>query len=412
MIVRARRFAAAAPSGAASVSSRLTSSLALAITALALQACAASPAGGPVSPKAGAEPTKTDAGTTVLTATDGGTTVELFDRAKRLFLEEKYKEAAELFDLVHKGDPQGKLAPMALYQAGLSYEALGDRETALARYETLATAYPKESLQKLARLRQARVLWALERWTDIVKIADVLLARADLTVAETIEAKGAKGLALVETGDVEGASRLIEDSRTLMEKFHLGESGKLSHEVAQVYFGLGEVRRKRSESIVFDPLPPNFGAAFEQRAQGLLDAQSAYTETMRTSDVAWAAMAGYRVGELYQALHRDVMVAKIPAIAKSEKDKQLFEGAMRLRYRILLEKGLKMMTSTVGMTDRLGESSTWSVRAKEAKANIEKALAAENAAIAKLPISEADLKKLLDDLQNKRDVDKAKPTTP
>lgn len=384
--------------------------LALALVSSSL-GCATAPPSGPKTPGT-AEPTKTDAGTTVLTANDGGTPVELFDRAKKLFVEEKFKEAAELFDLLHKGDPQGRLSPMALYQAGLAYEALGDRDTALARYELLATSYPKDSLQKLARLRQIRVLWALERWPDIVKQADGVLARADLTVVETVEAKGAKGLALVEIGDVEGAARLIEDARTLMEKHHLGETGKVSHEIAQVFFGLGEVRRKRSETIVFDPLPPNFGEAFERRAQGLLDAQSAFTDTMRTTDVAWATMAGYRVGELYQALHRDVMAAKFPAVAKTPKDKQLFEGAMRLRYRILLEKGLKMMTSTVGMTDRLGESSTWSARAKEAKANIEKALAAENAAIAKLPITEAELKKLLDDLQARRDVDKSKPTTP
>ena len=394
--------------GARRTPSPLFSALAL----VALQGCAAATPASVTPSARTTAPARADTGTTVITATDGGTPIELFDRAKRLFLEENYKEAAELFDLVQRGEPDGRLAPMAMYQAGLSYEALGDRETALARFAGLVQAYPKDPIQKLALLRQTRLLTALERWADVGRIADVLLARADLTVAETIEAKGAKGLGLVESGDIEGANRQVEDSRTLMEKHHLGESGKISHEVAQVYFALGEVRRKRSEAIVFDPLPPNFGDAFERRAQGLLDAQSAYTDAMRTTDVAWATMAGYRVGELYQALHRDVMSAKFPTVAKTTKDRQLFEGAMRLRYRILLEKGLKMMTSTVGMTDRLGETSAWSTRARDAKASIEKALAAENTAIGKLPISEADLKKLLDDLQAKRDVDRAKPTTP
>jgi tetratricopeptide (TPR) repeat protein len=379
---------------------------------LTLAAGCAQATSQPKTPASQTEPPRTDTGTTVLTATDGGTPVELFDRAKKLFVEEKYKEAADLFDLVQKGDPQGRLAPMALYQAGLCFEALGDREKALARFEQVATDYPKDPLQKLARLHATRVLNVLERWSEMIKLADEVLARADLSVAETVEAQGAKALALAEKGDVEAAGRLVEDTRTLMEKHHLGESGRLSYEVAQVFFVLGEVRRLRSEKIVFDPLPPNFGEAFEQRAQGLLDAQAAYTDTMRTTDVAWATMAGYRVGELYQELHRDVMAAKFPAVAKSAKDRQLFEGAMRLRYRILLEKGLKMMNSTVGMTDRMGEASVWSARAKAAKAEIEKSLAAENTAIAKLPISEADLKKLLDDLQAKRDVERAKPQTP
>ena len=47
------------------------------------------------------------------------------------------------------------------------------------------------------------------------------------------------------------------------------------------------------------------------------------------------AALGYRVGQLYQQLHRDVMQVPPPAKADTLKKKQLFEGAMRLRYRVL-----------------------------------------------------------------------------
>src|SRR6185369_6201267 len=106
--------------------------------------------------------------------------------------------------------------------------------------------------------------------------------------------------------------------------------------------------------IAFNPVPQNFGDVLEQRCQGRLDAQNAYTDAMRSFDAHWSAMAGYRVGQLYQKLHLDVMQVPPPAKADTLKQKQLFEGAMRLRYRVLLEKGLAMMDGTVRLGERTG----------------------------------------------------------
>ena len=376
--------------------------------ALGTAACSSAQHPGPTAPTAPPPPAPpTNVGTTVISgAGESGTAVELFERGKKLLLEEKFKDAADTFDLVLKGDPQGRLAPLALLHAGIAYDALGDPDRALDRYGSVVSQFPKDEVVKLALLRSSRILVHAERWEKLGKNAEALLARGDLTIGETIEGYGAKALALAETGDVDQGARFVDKARSLMEKNHIGEEGKIPDEVAQVFFALGEVRRVTSERIKFDPPPPNFGETFEQRAQGLLDAQSAFTDTMRTTDATWATMAGYRVGQLYQQLHADVMVVKAPVVAKNEKDKQLFEGAMRLRYRVLLEKGLKMMDSTLRMNQRVGEENAWTARARQAKTELEREIAVQTAAIAKLPISEAELKKLLADLaQRAKDKD-------
>jgi hypothetical protein len=112
-------------------------------------------------------------------------------------------------------------------------------------------------------------------------------------------------------------------------------------------------------------------------------------------------MSGYRIGELYQRLHKDVMSIPAPSSARATADKRLFEGAMRLRYRVLLEKGLKMMEHTVMVGDRTGENSPWIDRARAAKREIEIALNEEKERLAKLPYSEKELQKALDDLASK-----------
>ncbi len=121
---------------------------------------------------------------------------------------------------------------------------------------------------------------------------------------------------------------------------------------------------------------------------------------MRAKDAHWSAMAGFRVGELYQKLHEDLMAIPQPK-ADTDKKKQLFEGAMRLCYSILLDKALAMMEHTLSMSARTGEKSSWVEKAEDAKDKLKKAQKAEQAAIDRLPYTRAELQAALDDLAQK-----------
>ncbi|AUX39754.1 hypothetical protein SOCE26_011490 [Sorangium cellulosum] len=322
-----------------------------------------------------------------------------FERARALLLADKAREAAALFDRLVRLSPDGEVAPPSLFNSGLAHEALGDRALGAERYREVLRRFPDHAVARGARFRLARAAAALERWPELVEVARALLALEDLSVLEAVEARGALALGLVEQDLVDEAARHVALARDLIEAHRLGESGKPPLELAQVSFALGEVRRRRSEAITFVPVPANFGEALERRCQGLLDAQSAYTEAMRSLDAHWSAMAGYRIGRLYQQLHRDVMQVPPPRSADTPRKKQLFEGAMRLRYRVLLEKGQKMLAGTVGLGERTGEASSWVLRARDAQREIELALADEQAALAKLPFTEAELSAALDALK-------------
>ncbi|MGK4007317.1 tetratricopeptide repeat protein [Sorangium sp. So ce1036] len=322
-----------------------------------------------------------------------------FERARALLLADEVREAAPLFDRLVRLAPDGEVAPPSLFNAGLAYEALGDRPLAAERYGEVARRFPDHALARGALFRLARVTAALERWPELVAVARRLLRLGDLRVLEAIEARGALALGLVEQGLVDEAARQVTLARDLIEAHRLGEAGKPPLELAQVSFALGEVRRRRSEAITFVPAPASFAEALERRCQGLLDAQSAYTEAMRSLDAHWSAMAGYRIGQLYKELHRDVMQVPPPPSADTPRKRQLFEGAMRLRYRVLLEKGQKMLAGTVRLGERTGEAPAWALRARDALREIDLALAEEQAALARLPFTEAELSAALDALK-------------
>jgi hypothetical protein len=145
-------------------------------------------------------------------------------------------------------------------------------------------------------------------------------------------------------------------------------------------------------------LPSNFGADLERRCQFLLDAQGAYSDAMRAYDAHWSSMAGYRVAELYARLHADVMHIPVPAKSGRADRKRLFEGAMRLRYSVLLTKGISMLEHTLQMAERTHETSEWVTRAMLLRSDLERAVADEKLALDRLGYSRQELQTALSSL--------------
>jgi len=325
-----------------------------------------------------------------------------FERAKGLLLAGDHRAAAELFDKLAKARPDSEVEPPCLYNAAVAFESFGAWDESLARLRELLRRFPGYALERNALMRMGRTLAQVERWSELVTVSEQLIQRKDLALLEMVEVRGMRSLGLVEQDMVDDALREVSMARDIIERERFGEAGKPPMELAVVWFALGEVRRKKSEQFTFEPVPPNFSEILERRCQGLLDAQRAYTDAMRSLDARWTAMAGYRLGQLYQDLYRDVMRIPPPVKADNLRKKQLFEGAMRLRYRVLLEKGLDMMNGTVRMGDRTGESSAWVSRARDAQRTLEMALQDEKAALAKMPFTEDELRAELEALKKKK----------
>ncbi|HHH11441.1 MAG TPA: hypothetical protein ENK23_05135 [Sorangium sp.] len=321
-----------------------------------------------------------------------------FERARSQLLVGDYATAAKAFDhLMHLAeDPE--LRALSRYNSGLAYASLGQHTTAIARYRMLLQDYPRHPIAKHGLVRLTRLLGYLERWPQLEQAAAQLLRRPDLVVMDRIEGYGAQALARAEQNKLDSAKVSLSKATALIDKHRFGRSGAPPVQLAQVSFAEGELRRIASEAIHLTPVPDNFGAVLEARCQGLLDAQSSYTDAMRSRDAHWSAMSGYRVGQLYQQLHREAMAIPAPG-APTLKQQRLFRAAMRLRYRILLEKGLRMMAATVALGERTGQANEWTARARESKRQLEQQLQDEKAALAASGYEEEVLRAALDKLK-------------
>jgi tetratricopeptide (TPR) repeat protein len=356
-------------------------------------------------------PTHIDAQARIVTAGEVTTEPELATRGERALMEQRWQDAADAYRTLLAADPTGPRAPDYMFDLGLALEGLQQRAQARDTFLELARRHPEDPKARSALVRAASLDAYLEDWKALAAIGDALMARGDLDDLDHIVALGSRGLARVELGDDGGASKDVLDGLELADQLHYGARDVLPVAVAQLRFALGEVRRVRSEKITFDPSAPDFTDTFtqkiEERAGGLLDAQAAYAMAVRSIDPHWAAMAGYRVGEMYRMLHRDLMQIPPPARSKTEKQKQMFFAFMHISYRILLEKGLRELEQTIALGERTADSSPWIQRAKDAREEMRTALADEKAQIDKMPFTEDEVRAALGQLKKKTEVQAA-----
>lgn len=367
-----------------------------------LSGCASSPERG--SEAAGSPRASPTISLPRIVVTEAGTTSvpELFSRAEAKAAAGELDTALALYDQVVAIEPTSELAAEAAFRAADAHDARGHHRAALERYRFVADRHADHARALVSTVRSARLLTYLEDWTNAGRYADRMLARGEeLSPFHKIVAYGSKALALVNEGDDQRASAFVERGRDVVERHQFDLAGRLPQDVAPLYFALGEIRRVRSERIHLNVAPELFLGVLEQRCQLILDAQSAYSDTWRAYDAHWSTLSGYRLGEMYAKLHQEVMTVAPPPTADTEARRQLFEGAMRLRYSVLLEKARSMLEHTVAMAEREGERSEWVEHARRALADIRRAEQAEEASLAKLPYSRADLEEVLAEIKKR-----------
>jgi hypothetical protein len=366
------------------------------------------PAGTPVTTTAQIVPTDDDA---------GGTANEVFERAKLEMAASKYVHARTLFDRVvkadaaeHPGAPPSSLGRAAAYNAALCSENLDEHKDARDRFRELAAVAAGTTDALDAELRRSRIDLELEDWSDLGVAANTLLASKELARHDRAEALALQGLSMIHGAkDLPSAEKTIATAVKLLEQKDKPDEIPPPHNTGAVRFAKGDLLRAQASAIVFldekDPkasiVVADFPAKMELRCQKILDAQDEYVESINTRELKWAVRSGLRVATMYIDLHDAVVAIPPPKSATTEDKKQLFRGAMLLRYRILLEKGLGTLDRALNLEKAVGAKSTWLEQARKAKAAVEKQLADEKAELGKLPYTEEQLKRALDDLSKK-----------
>jgi tetratricopeptide (TPR) repeat protein len=339
--------------------------------------------------------------TTVVTPEAALDVSELFAAGQTSLRQGEPASAARSFDRIVEQESEGPWLERALFQGALAHEASGDLDGAAQRFEQLGRRLPNATLAPEALLRSMRVRLHQDAWAEAGETARTYLERyPGAGPSGLIVAYAARGLDLLAAGRQSEAEYFIAKGMEVVDRLELDRAGRIPRDLAQLYFALGEARRHRAEEARLSPDVKEFSARLERRCELLLQAQSAYSDSMRAYDAHWSTMAGYRVGELYERLHEELMQIPPPKVG-TVREQQLFEGAMRLRYSVLLNKASSMLEHTLAMAQRTGEQSEWVRRTEQSRHQLEEARRAEERALNQLPFSREELQRALDDLASR-----------
>ena len=361
---------------------------------------AASPA---ANPRRASAPHAVQVPATVVTSDEALSVDDLFSRGLRRFEQRRYSLAASDLEIAARSLAASGQIQLAWYRAAIARDESGDFKTAAEDFNRAITCDELSALARDARVRLIRLLVFLERWADAGEQARWMAHQYQyLHPVEAIVVKGAWALDALSNNDWVAAAREIEGARTIIEDKQFDVAAQLQRDVAIVYFALGELRRLRAAELRFVPLPPNFGEQLERRCQLLLDAQSAYSMAMRAYDAHWSVISGYRVSQLYEELHHDLMQV-LPLVQLPDPEhRSLLEAALRLRYTILLDKAASGLNRTLALAVRTDENSKWVALAKQALENLRVAMADEQASLAEVPYTREELRRAIERLDESR----------
>lgn len=325
---------------------------------------------------------------------------ELLREADAALARESYADAARLYARAGANDVVGNYRRRAWIGEGEAFDLLGDSEGALRAYERAAALGPPGRETDSLLIRSTRLLTFLERYREAEARARTVALEGRAPM-EQVALLAARALGALESDREQDAERDVSAARALLDPLGIEHLDKIPLDVAALSFAQGELLRRQAARVRFDPLPTDFAQALENRCSLLLQAQGFYSESMRAQSAHYSAMAGVRVAQLYQELHEELMRVPLPKAANTDQRKALVQGALRLRYSILLTKATAMLTRTLEMVERTGEGKSWAIKAREALDRLNEAKEQEEAALRTLPYSRAQLEQALQDLSQR-----------
>lgn len=303
---------------------------------------------------------------------------DLFDRANEALVQGQPDEALQLYDELIADFSDSQLIGPALYNAGLALEAKGDYDGAVARYRKLGATRAKRRDAIDALVRASAVLAEIERWSDAQSVLDEVLARADLTESDKLEALARKGYVQLEAKDYSSAESTLKAAVDHYQKLVGNYHFESDYFIAMSYFYLGEIPRRQFVAIPIRLPESQMAVDLEAKASLVLLARERYDQAIDTGNLYWATASGYRLASMQKDFWTAIVLAPVPP-SLSAKEAAIYREEVHKLALQHLEEALKVHTKTVELAVAYQSSTPWSDASKQEVTELTGLIAKEKA---------------------------------
>ncbi|WP_242338781.1 MULTISPECIES: hypothetical protein [Anaeromyxobacter] len=260
--------------------------------------------------------------------------------------------AAAAFAALADRYPRSPHLAEALLGAGAAYARQAEWRLALERFRALEARGGPEGLEGAFRAAEAH--YQLDDLPEARAALERILARPELPAAARVRALAERGVVEMDGGEPARSEATLREALAAYAAASATER-LAPAAAAQARFYLGELRRAALLAAPLDPTQGDDGALaaeLERKSQLLLSAQEEYLAAIRLGDERWAVAAGYRVGELYDALREQLLEAPLPPGLHDEQAAS-YRAELRREVRVLAAKAMTAYEETLALARRV-----------------------------------------------------------
>ena len=274
-----------------------------------------------------------------------------------------HAKAHELYGRLLHEMPASDLIDAARFNDGLVYEheqAWG--EAAAAYAPIIAAPRPVDEEHRRtwldAHYRRAACLSKVQAWPDVARIFDVVIALADLSERDRIEALVGRGIAAKNLGDIAAAELMFGQVMHAVRVSDRTTSDELRDFAAEAAFQWAEIARDRFNEIKLAFPNDVLARLLDAKCQALLTAQTRYIRAVQFGDEHTLAAAGTRIGGLYTSLYDELVGLEVPPDLTDE-ERKIYRNEVKRRVRVLAEKAIAIYERTVLVGKRVDTAESW-----------------------------------------------------
>lgn len=308
-------------------------------------------------------------------AMDHVATADLFAQAGGAAKSGDIERAIQLYRRLVIEFPDSRYAPVALFNIAALHDARGELTTTIATLRELVKAYPSARESIDGHLYIAALQTDHDQFADALATLDEVLARANLTYADRIEAFARKGYVLIELHRYEDAETALATAIAEWRKVTRLDD---PYYIAMAHYYRGELAHRRFLEAPAR-LPDDVLVADLERKRVL--AASAYDrwkEALGFKQAYWATAAGYQMSQIFVELWEAHVKAPYP-YRIDDPARQQYVIEVHDRVREHLEKALEGHRMNVELAKAYGVETAWSKASAHKAAEVLELLAKEGA---------------------------------
>lgn len=299
---------------------------------------------------------------------------DLFRQANEAAKAGNTKDAIARYRQLVAEFPDSQYAPVALFNIAAVYDAQRDLPATLSALHELVTTYPNARESIDGHLFIAALQADHRQWPDALATLDAVLARANLTYADRIEAYARKGYVQLEQHQYDPADISLDAAVAEWRKAPRIED---PYYIAMAHYYRGEVMHRRFAEAPLRKGDDEMVADLEAKRVLAVKAYDRWKDSLGFRHAYWATASGYQMSQIFVELWEAHVKAPYPKRI-DEKTRPKYVADVHERVREHLTKALEGHRMNVELAKAFGVDTEWSKASEQRAVQILELIAKES----------------------------------